>query len=186
MDDALVLAVSLDDKSETQALESLRTSILHQQAELAELKNKADPQTVREVARLTNMLDLGLQLAETGIRDPEALRKLYKETIHPGKPTEEQASSTPEVTDTPEASQTPGANDKDKATKDPGLQPTHTPKPPVDTPDNKPATKTPKPPVDTPDNKPATKTPKPAVDTPDVKPTKPPADTQAPAKTKSK
>jgi hypothetical protein len=186
MDDALVLATTLDDKSGPQAFEGLKASFLHQQAQLAELKNKTDPQSVRQVARLTTMLDLGLQLADTGIRDPEALRKLYKETVHPGKPTEVQVSSTPDTTDTSEPTQTPGSNDKDKATKDPGSQVTHTPKPAVDTPDNKPATKTPKPPVDTPDNKPATKTPKPPVDTPDVKPTKPPADTQAPAKTKNK
>jgi hypothetical protein len=198
MDDALLLATTLDDKGGTEALTGLKVSFLHQQVQLAEIKNKADPRAVSQVNRLTAMMDLGLQLAETGIRDPEALRKLYKETVHPGKPTEVQASSTPKMTDTSEPTQTPGANDKDKATKDPGLQVTHTPKPPVDTPDNKPATKTPKPLVDTPDNKPATKTPKPPVDTPDVKPTKPPADTpepkptkppadtQAPAKTKNK
>lgn len=202
MDDALLLATQLDDKGGTQALTGLKVSLLHQQAQLVELKNKANPQAASQFTRLAAKLDLGLQLAETGIRDPEALRKLYKETAHPGKPTEVQASSTPEVTNTPEATntsepvQTPGANDKDKATKDPGPQVTHTPKPPVDTPDNRPATKTPKPPVDTPDNKPATKTPKPdtpdvkptkpPVDTPDVKPTKPPADTPAPAKTKNK
>lgn len=184
MDDVLLLATQLDDKGGTQALAGLKVSLLHQQAQLVEIKNQAKPQAASQFTRLAAMIDLGLQLAETGIRDPEALRKLYKETAHPGKPTEVQSSSTPKATDTSEPSQTPGANDKDKATKDPGPQVTHTPKPPVDTPDNKPATKTPKPPVDTPDNKPATKTPKP--DTPDVKPTKPPADTPAPAKTKNK
>jgi hypothetical protein len=177
MDDALVLATTLDDKSGARAFEGLKVSLLHQQAQLTELKNKADPQAASLVARLTTMLDLGLQFAETGIRDPEALRKLYKENDHPGKPTKAQNSFTPEVTSTSEPTKTPGANDKDKTTKDPESQVTHTPKPPVDTPDNKPATKTPKPPVDTPDNKPATKTPKPPVDTPDVKPTKPPVDT---------
>lgn len=194
MEDALQLATTLDDKGGPQALAGLKVSLLHQQAQLVELKNNASPRAASQFSSLAATLDLGLQLAETGIRDPEALRKLYKETAHPGKPTQVQASSTPAATNTSEPTPTPGVNEKDKATKEP--QVTHTPKPTVDTPDNKPATKTPKPPVDTPDNKPATKTPKPdtpdvkptkpPVDTPDVKPTKPPADTPAPAKTKKK
>ncbi|MBE3038258.1 MAG: hypothetical protein IMZ62_05555 [Chloroflexi bacterium] len=117
LDNSILGAAGLNDNDARTALENLRNNLQRHADQLIKLESQANPRAAAEYNRLVEMLKARVNLAEQGIKDPQALHKLMKQRKEQIK---EQSSATPQVqpgdtaTATEEPAVTETAEDKNQ------------------------------------------------------------------------
>jgi hypothetical protein len=133
VDDAIQNATTLNADGSKKALENLVANLQRHQEQLVKLKDQANPTAVAEFTRLVAILNLKQQLADQGIKDPQALRDRMqqmkkKDQDLPGNPGGPQGKGNSDRTRGPDKTDAPGEDEKNKGNGNgPGAQSTKTP-----------------------------------------------------------
>jgi hypothetical protein len=106
LDNSIQGTTGLNDNDAIKVLENLRNNLQRHTDQLVKLESQANPRAAAEYNRLVEMLKARVNLAEQGIKDPQALHKLTKQQKEQIK---EQPSATPQVklSDTAAATEEP-------------------------------------------------------------------------------
>ena len=110
LDNSIQGTAGLNDNDARTALENLRNNLQRHVDQLIKLESQANPRAAAEYNRLVEMLKARVNLAEQGIKDPQALHKLMKQLKEQIK---EQSSATPQVqpSDTAAATEEPAVSE---------------------------------------------------------------------------
>ena len=108
LDNSIQGTAGLNDNDAKTALENLRNNLQRHTDQLVKLESQANPRAAAEYNRVVEMLKARINLADQGIKDPQALHKLMKQQKEQIK---EQPSPTPQVqpSDTAAATEEPAA-----------------------------------------------------------------------------
>jgi hypothetical protein len=98
LDAALDSAASLDNSGAVKALENLQANLLKHQAHLLKLQTQANPHAVANYTRVVEMLQLKVDQAALGIKDPQSIRKLLKQEKQEKKELKKSSGDTPTLT----------------------------------------------------------------------------------------